>query len=98
MIHTMEAERPAGGRERLPRMILWVYAGDTTGQGLGVKREAAPLADVAGGESWGGAPGFCLGWLYGAIPEHHLPEGSWLLFVLFKVDQIITTINFGLSA
>lgn len=25
-IHTMEAERPAGGRGRLPRMILWVYA------------------------------------------------------------------------
>lgn len=43
MIHTMEAERPAGGRERLPRMILWVYArGHHKDRGWGLRGELRP--------------------------------------------------------
>lgn len=82
MIHTMEAGRPAGGRERLPRMILWVYTrGHRKDRGWGLRGELCPWlmwqVERAGEEP----RGFCLGWLYGAIPEHHLPESSWLLFV-----------------
>lgn len=42
MMHTMEAERPLGGRERLPETILRVYARGSTGQGLGARGELRP--------------------------------------------------------
>ncbi|CAI9159294.1 unnamed protein product [Rangifer tarandus platyrhynchus] len=35
MMHTMEAERPLGGRERLPETILRVYTRDSTGPEAG---------------------------------------------------------------
>lgn len=75
-MHTMEAERPLGGRERLPKTILRVYARGSTGQG-----RAASLAGVEV-ESAGEEPrGLWLRRQYGAVPERHLPDSSWLLLV-----------------
>ena len=35
MMHTMQAERPAGGRECLPRTILRMYTQEYHGTGAG---------------------------------------------------------------
>lgn len=81
MMHTMEAERPLGGRERLPKTILWVYTRGSTGQGLGAQGRAASLAGVEV-ESAGEEPrGLWLRRQYAAVPERHLPDSSWLLLV-----------------
>ena len=99
MMHTMEAERPAGEESIYLGRYFGCTHGDTTGQGLGVKGRAASLADVAGGESRGGAPRLLSQVAVRCHPWAPLTREQ-LASVCFysKVDQIIITINFGLSA